>query len=189
MTEIPPLCGLVLSGGQSERMGRDKGAIPWEGGKLVHVQAQKLLSVVREVWISCRPEQEETYAGSYPLLFDQYPSEGPMSGLLSAFHARPASAWLVLGVDMPGIGEEVLRHLVDHRDPGRLATAFRQPDGVVQPLVSVWEPAALSLLRKAWSERRLSLRQWLEENEVLLLEPPGGSDWTNVNAPSDLKLS
>lgn len=189
MTEIPPLCGLILSGGQSVRMGRDKGAMPWEGGLLVHARARVLHEVVPELWISCRPAQEEAYAGPYPLLFDQYPSEGPMTGLLSAFHFHPEVAWLVLGVDMPWIGGEVLRHLVRHRDPGRLATAFRQPDGVVQPLVSVWEPAALPLLLKAYSERRLSLRQWLEENDVLLLDPPCGSDWTNVNVPSDWVLS
>jgi molybdenum cofactor guanylyltransferase len=181
----PALAGLVLTGGFSTRLGRDKGSLPWQGRKLAHHQAEKLARLLPQVYLSCRPEQEDLYAGPFSTLPDSFPSGGPISGLLSAMSASSDSAWLTLAVDMPGISGDTLRHLLTHRDPTRIATAFRQPDGIIQPLVAIWEPAALPLLLKAWQAQRLSLRRILEDGQARILDPLDGEDWRNLNTPGD----
>ncbi len=186
MTGMSPLAGLVLSGGFSTRMGRDKGMLPWNGGLLVHHQASALQMLVPQVYISCRPEQAVDYAGPYPLNTDTFPPVGPMSGLLSAMTAQPGSAWLVLCVDMPYIRAEDLRHAMDHRDPKKLATVFRQSDGIVQPLVGIWEPQAFQILLEAFEQQRYSLRRFVEQGDALILESLEGMDWTNMNSPSGI---
>lgn len=185
MSPAPALCGLVLSGGFSTRMGRDKGGLPWQGSTLALYQARRLAALVPEVFLSCRPEQQTDYAGPFPLLPDTWPSGGPISGLLTALSAHPDRAWLTLPVDMPGISAFALRQLIVQRNSDRIATAYRQPDGVVQPLVAIWEPAALPLLRQAWETRRLSLRRLLEQADAAILEAPIEEDWRNLNTPED----
>jgi len=179
------LAGLILTGGFSTRLGRDKGALPWQGRKLAHHQAEKLARLLPRVYLSCRPEQEDLYAGPFPTLPDSYPSGGPISGLLSSMNAFPQLAWLTLAVDMPGIAEDTLRQLLTQRDHARIATAFRQPDGIIQPLVAIWEPAAISFLHTAWQTQRLSLRRCLEEGQARILDPLEGEDWRNLNTPGD----
>jgi molybdopterin-guanine dinucleotide biosynthesis protein A len=181
MTGNAPLAGLVLSGGFSTRMGRDKGALPWQDGLLVHHQARTLASLVPQVYISCRAEQKDDYSGPYPLIADTFPPGGPMSGLLSAMEALPDQAWLVLSVDMPYIGAAALQWIINHRNPQKLATVFRQTDGIVQPLVGIWEPQSFPVLLAAFNEQRYSLRRILEEGDALILDALPDTDWTNMN--------
>ncbi|HNG90500.1 MAG TPA: NTP transferase domain-containing protein, partial [Saprospiraceae bacterium] len=95
-----PLCGLVLAGGRSLRMGRDKGSIPWHGRpQWAHV-ADLLQPLCQEVMISCRPEQAADFA-PYPTLPDTFAELGPYGALLSAFRRRPDAAWLVTACDLP----------------------------------------------------------------------------------------
>lgn len=180
-----PLAGLVLSGGFSTRMGRDKGSLPWKGGLLVHFQAQRLARAVNPVCISCREPQVADYEGPFTLIPDTLPSGGPMSGFLSAFAVRPAFAWLVLSVDLPFLEPEALDLLRACRDPSRIATVFRQPDGILQPLAAIWEPAAAPLLQEAWDAGRLSLRRILEDHAALVLDGDP-YDFRNLNTPDTL---
>jgi molybdopterin-guanine dinucleotide biosynthesis protein A len=175
------ISGLVLSGGFSTRMGRDKGSLDWEGRPLVFHQAAKLQQLVPEVYISCRHEQARDYSGAFPLLPDSLPSGGPMSGLLSAMRQRPELAWLVLAVDMPLLQVAHLQWLLDRRDPGAIATVFRQADGIIQPLVGVWAPAAAPLLEKAFAEGKFSLRRLLERSNAHILDAPADVDLANIN--------
>ena len=180
-----PLVGLVLSGGFSSRMGRDKGSLPWEGGLLVHFQARRLAGVTGQASISCREPQVSDYEGPFPLIPDTLPSGGPMSGLLSAFAARPGRAWMVLSVDLPYLPMNELDRLRSARDPSRIATVFRQPDGILQPLAAIWEPSAAPLLHAAWEAGRFSLRRILEEHDALVIESHA-SGWQNLNTPESL---
>lgn len=176
-----PICGLVLSGGFSTRMGRDKGGLPWEGQSLVFYQAEKLRQLVTEVYISCRQEQAAAYAGAFPLITDSLPSGGPMSGLLSAMRVRPEAAWLVLAVDMPLLTVDHLDWLLNHRDPEAIATVFRQSDGMVQPLIGVWEPKATPLLEAAFAGEKFSLRRLLERSPACIIDAPPAANLTNLN--------
>ncbi len=151
----------------------------------MHFQARRLASVVGQACISCREPQGTDYEGPFPLIPDTLPSGGPMSGLLSAFDARPGRAWMVLSVDLPYLPLAELERLRLARDPSRIATVFRQPDGILQPLAAIWEPAAGPLLRAAWDAGRFSLRRILEDHDAMVLE--GGSvGWQNLNTPGSL---
>jgi molybdopterin-guanine dinucleotide biosynthesis protein A len=87
----PPLRGLVLAGGQSQRMGHDKGRLTYHQGQEQRAYAAKLLvPFCEDVFVSCRAEQvAELQAASLQPLPDQFLDLGPMSGLLSAFRHDP----------------------------------------------------------------------------------------------------
>lgn len=176
-----PIKGLILSGGYSTRMGRDKGSLPWEGGLLVHHQARRLSGIVDNVYISCRAEQLETYRGDFPLLADTLPSGGPMTGLLRALDEFPDSAWLIMSVDMPYLQTSVLLDLTELAEENYIASIYRQDDGILQPLVGIWYPGSKSVLEAAFAAEHYSLQKLLQNHDARILASPRQADWTNLN--------
>ncbi len=182
------LYGLVLAGGRSVRMGRDKGAMVWHGTEQRIYAADLLSHLCEKVYISCRGGQEEELGGGYPLLVDSVEGNGPIVALLTAFEHRPDVAWLVLACDLPLITAPTLAFLSANREESQLATTFKSPfDGLPEPLVTVWEPAAAPILRQHLADGYRCPRKALIRNErrIKLLSPQYPEDLMNANTPED----
>jgi molybdenum cofactor guanylyltransferase len=100
-----PTVGVVLAGGRSSRMGRDKALLSWRGDTLLaHMQQRLRLSGVSRVVVS----------GTYPhydAVPDRFPDLGPLGGLASVAATLPDTVLLVVPVDMPLISAAALRYL------------------------------------------------------------------------------
>jgi molybdopterin-guanine dinucleotide biosynthesis protein A len=182
----PLLNGLVLAGGKSARMGRDKSAIAWHGKEQKYYLADLLKPFCREVFISRREAQPQKDQ-PYRILVDAYQGIGPYGGILSAFKFRPDYAWLIVACDLPLIDNAALHYLLENRDPTKMATTFQSPhDGLPEPLISIWEPKSypvlLSYLSKGYTCPRKVL---IKSNDALILQPPDADSLLNVNTPED----
>jgi len=185
-----PLYGLVLAGGKSIRMGHDKGIIHWHGQEQRYYAADLLLQLCTDVFISCRPEQQNEIVPAYKTLPDNYTGSGPIVGILSAFKMKPNVAWLVIACDLPLIDIETLQFLIQHRDPYAIATTFESPyDGLPEPLITIWEPSADSVLQSHLSENFTCPRKALIRNKekVNILKAPNPDALINANTPDDAR--
>ena len=109
--------GLVLCGGQSLRMGRDKGMLQSGGKTWVEKAADLLLRVSPVVGISIRPEQTDLYKGvstKYETILDyaEVPIMGPLKGILSAHKKYVESDIFVLAVDYVDMNSGPLEDLL-----------------------------------------------------------------------------
>jgi molybdopterin-guanine dinucleotide biosynthesis protein A len=184
-----PLRGLVLAGGESLRLGRDKAAVPLDGVTLLERAVNVLSGVLPDVRVAVRREQlADDLRGRFALVADVREGIGPAAGMLAAHGLDPAAAWLVLACDMPGVTRELLARLVAGRDPGRGATAYRSPaDGLPEPLCAIYEPATLSRLRREVDAGGGSgLRDLLSGAHPVLLDVPGPHALGSINTPEDL---
>ena len=183
LAQVPPLNGLVLAGGQSLRMGRDKGLLDYYGiPQREHMRAM-LRSFCKEVFLSCNPSQGNDIQA--PRIEDRFLGIGPMGGILSAMQADPCSAWLVVACDLPHLSRLTLEHLLAHRNPSRLATAFKEPGGSFpEPLITIWEPRAFPVLLQALSEGFSCPRKVLMASDIELLDAPDPAELQNVNDPA-----
>ncbi|GAA4461979.1 hypothetical protein GCM10023093_07680 [Nemorincola caseinilytica] len=185
---MAPLYGLVLAGGRSVRMGRDKGAIPWHGREQRYYMADMLAPLCEHVYISCRAEQQDEIDAAYHTLPDSYEGGGPLIAILSAFRARPDVAWLVVACDLPLLDAGTLRYLIANRDAKGIATTFRGPeDGLPEPLVTIWEPAAYAILLQHIANGYKCPRKALIFNEanVRMLDAPDAAKILNANTQAD----
>ena len=109
----PPseLFGLVLAGGRSTRMGRDKALLTYSDGRPQAVVTYELLQeFCGRVYLSVRTRRETL--GEWPQLVDRYEEIGPMAGILTALDEHPEAAWLIVACDLPFLNRETLRQLL-----------------------------------------------------------------------------
>ncbi len=182
-----PVCGLVLAGGRSTRMGTDKCALEIHGVPQARYCFELLRGFLPEVCVSARPDQRNHPAlAGLPLIEDRYDGIGPMNGVLSAMDSRPGVAWLTLACDLPLADARGVRTLLDGRDPVRLATAYMASDGFFEPLFAIYEPSIGVWLHERLAQGKSSLREALADADVRLLCPPEDTMLMNVNTPEDL---
>jgi len=183
----PPLRGLVLAGGRSQRMGQDKGKLQYHGQEQRAYAAELLAPFCQDVHVSCRPDQvvELEYAGLRPLP-DTFADLGPLSGILSALRLDPNAAWLVVACDLPFLSADTLAHLVQQRQPARLATAFQSPENEwPEPLITIWEPASYPQLLRFLGLGYSCPRKTLINSDVAVLPAPAPQELRNVNTPEE----
>ncbi len=180
---VPELNGLVLAGGQSQRMGSDKSTLQYHHAPQRDHVFGLMLPVCQEVFISCNAPQAATI--DLPKIEDRFLGIGPVGGILSAFQSAPDTAWLVVATDMPYLSTTTLNYLIEHRDPSKLATAFVGKDGLPEPLITIWEPRAYPVLLQALSMGLSCPRKILTAHDTLMLQPPEPAELQNINLPSE----
>lgn len=185
---IAPLNGLVLAGGQSTRMGRDKGRIEWHGKPQREYLRELLQPVCETVFISCRPDQLPDFEPNTPTITDAFVGLGPFGALLSAFQAQPDSAWLVVACDLPLLDSSTVDFLVKARCVRKIATAFQSPrDEFPEPLITIWEPKAYLVLLSFLAQGYSCPRKVLINSDPAIVQAPNPAALQNVNTPADFE--
>lgn len=107
-TESDPWTGVVLAGGRSSRMGRDKAHLAWRGQTLLAHACATLRDAGATNVIVSGPYPE---CGGIP---DTEPGLGPLGGLASVIDAVPDGVLMVVPVDMPLLTPALLQLLAGH---------------------------------------------------------------------------
>ncbi len=184
---LPPLYGLVLAGGKSQRMGKDKGQIDYHGKPQRLHMADVLNEICDETFLSVQSSKKETVT-DYPFLEDTFYDLGPFGAIASAFRHRPNAAWLVVACDLPLLDLETLDFLVKNRNISAIATAFNSPvNQFPEPLISIWEPKSYPVLLQFLAQGFSCPRKVLINSDVELVDAPDGQKLMNVNKPEELK--
>jgi len=181
---VPRLHGLVLAGGRSSRMRRDKAAIEFRTGETQLDTTMKMLEGrVAKAFVSVRADQREDPARArYAHIVDRGDIEGPIAGISAAFSIYPDMAWLVLACDLPFLDAATLDTLLLARDPNFDATAFvSSHDRLPEPLCAIYEPAARPALLAQIAAGRNCPRKFLINAHTQLLEQPNPRALDNVN--------
>jgi molybdenum cofactor guanylyltransferase len=181
---IPRIHGLVLAGGRSSRMKRDKAALEFRAGEPQLDAAMKLLEGrVARAYVSMRgDQQDDPTRARYPRILDRGDVQGPIAGISAAFASYPDAAWLVLACDLPFLDAHTLDTLLLARDPGFDATAYRSSqDGLPEPLCAIYEPRARAGIDAQIAAGRNCPRKFLINAHTQLLDQPNPHALDNVN--------
>jgi molybdopterin-guanine dinucleotide biosynthesis protein A len=113
------ISAVLLAGGESRRMGKDKASLLFRGKPLWKIQLDLLRRLEpAEVFVSarCDPSWRPSVV---QFVADDPPSRGPLSGLAATLGQIRTSHLLALAIDMPFMTEKYLRSLCDHIEAGR----------------------------------------------------------------------
>jgi molybdenum cofactor guanylyltransferase len=189
----PPVYGLVLAGGQSTRMQRDKATLAYHGGKTQLEWAMDLLGPhVERAFVSVRPGQNDPVRDRFEQIVDTHDGLGPIAGIQAAQARHPDVAWLVLACDLPFIEATTLDYLLAERDPTRQATAFRsghpnnpRHNGLPEPLCAIYEPSSREPILAHLAAGKDCPRKFLINANTKLLDQPHPRALDNVNTPQE----
>jgi molybdenum cofactor guanylyltransferase len=184
---VAPIYGLILAGGSSSRMQRDKAALQYQGQSQLDRAYDLARRHLEQVYVSVRAAQvSEPTRARKPMVVDSYAGEGPIIGIRSALAAYPHAAWLVLACDLPFLSDAVIEHLLRERDPTSYATAFKSAhDGLPEPLCAIWEPSAAQALNEYQKNAGTCPRKFLIRNTAKLLDPFDAHALDNINTPEE----
>jgi molybdenum cofactor guanylyltransferase len=187
----PPLYGLVLAGGRSTRMQRDKATLPYQGRNQLDRAMELLEPCVVQAFVSVRPDQRQDPARArYAQVIDAHEGLGPIAGIAAAQALQPGAAWLVLACDLPYLEADTIAQLIARRDPARLATAYRSShDGLPEPLCAIWEPRSTDLILEYVAAGKSCPRKFLIRSDALLLEQPHPQALDNINTPEEYRAA
>lgn len=184
------VCPVVLAGGQSRRMGRDKALLQLPGGQTLLQRAQSLLHNLRAPGnVEFRPP---LVSGNRPGgIADSAVARGPLGGLHSvAEHLRreeiACDALLAIPVDMPLLGTEQLEQLcVEGVGSGEGALCFGR---CYLPFWLRLDRCSRSYLRESMEgKKEASVRGLLSYLQGRQLPVPEGNWHINVNCPQEFE--
>ncbi|MDX1499953.1 MAG: NTP transferase domain-containing protein [Woeseiaceae bacterium] len=183
-----PVYGLVLAGGRSRRMGRDKAALERGGQSQLEYVFGLLAGVADEAYVSARAgQQDDPVRRGFPQIVDRYEDLGPVAGILTALETRPGVDWLVVACDLPNIDRSTLAYLLANRSADKPFTAFRSSyDGLPEPLCAIYRAGSETLIRQFVADGIHCPRKMLIRSDTALLEQPDPHALDNVNTPEDL---
>lgn len=186
----PVLNGLVLAGGLSTRMQRDKGLLTYHDKPQREFAYEMLSEFCQEVYLSCRADQAAELEGKFNSIPDAFLGLGPKGGILSAFQRNPDAAWLVLACDLPYLNRKTLAYLVQNRNPTKVATAFMDGENQFpEPLITIYEPKIYPILLQMLGMGYPCPRKTLINSDVALLQAPDAVALTNVNQPQEYEAT
>lgn len=185
------LGAVVLAGGRSRRMGRDKALLPGPGGDTL---LERQVALVREVGaervrVSVRPGQR--YKGFEEIsLEDAWPGAGPLGGIATALREHPGTHLLAVAVDLPHLTAPLLQKMWRACGPG-CGVAPNFSDGL-EPLVAIYPAEALGEAEDRLRTGRLRMREFAvalaRRGQLREIAWDEGERelFRNWNAPSDL---
>ena len=183
------MLAVILTGGRSSRMGRDKAMLPVGGVPMAQMLAARFRASGFDVAVSV------DRAGRFPLdgvleMEDAFPGEGPLNGLYSAFTKTQENAVFFTATDLPGGDPELAKKLFDLRGDSD-ACLIRRADGRAETLFGVYARSSLPAVSECLKEGRRAVRAALKSLRVRWVEERELPEWElsrvlrNVNTPEE----
>ncbi len=193
---IPNVTGVVVAGGKSRRMGRDKRFLELGGQALLQWALSVLQSLFEEVLVVLAEPLPQLTGQGYRVVTDLIPSCAALGGLYTGLSLASHSRVLAVGCDMPFLNPAVIR---------RLAELGAQADVVIpklatglQPMLAVYSKTCLPHLERMARAQQFKVQGLAEvpgltvklipEKDFLDVDPQLLS-FFNINTPADFEFA
>jgi len=195
MTARENVAGIILAGGKSTRLGRDKASELLLGRSLLQRVADRLDGIVDQyVIVTAESQQLPPIFASRPITYveDIYPGAGPLAGLYTGLSSMAAPRAIVVACDMPLLKPSLLSLLL------RLQTGhdavMPMNGGLPEPLCAVYAASCLPAVKAQLDAGSYMMTGFLEDVNVRFVDAsewerldPQGVSFLNVNTEDDLR--
>lgn len=181
------ITAVILAGGKSSRMGRDKALLRFGDRTFLENMIRLVSPFVKTVLISSGNPEHARFG--VPVIGDEIPDAGPMGGLVSAGSHSDTDFIFLFSCDIPLLQPSVLQKLIGSTDP-TLDAVVPTHGGTTEPLCALYHRRTLELFRDRLQKGKLKMREVLDHLKVLYIEFPEqneGAYLRNVNTPNDLE--
>lgn len=183
------LCAVIVAGGQSSRMGREKALETIRGRRIIDRIAMALESQVDSIAVNTNGDTRRFLSLGRPIIADLRSDIGtPLAGVHAALdhaHANGFDAVLTAPSDAPFLPADLVERLAKLGRPAAIAASGGQP----HYLTGLWSRALLTEIERALAQPRTPrLQDWCRMCDAAIVEWPAApyDPFFNVNTPDEL---
>jgi molybdopterin-guanine dinucleotide biosynthesis protein A len=188
---IADCTAIILAGGESKRMGRDKAALPFDGATLMQSVIANVSPLFAQTLVSVRQLRVDV---ALPQICDRGADGGPLVGLISTLDAVSTPWAFVVACDMPFVAPALVTHLASLRAEHQAVVP--QVNEHAQPLAAFYARAALPLLQRSLAGGNKSVIgalksldvRYVEADELLQYDPSLRS-FFDLDTPQDYQAA
>ena len=169
---------VILAGGKSSRMGRDKVLLKLNGMTFIErIFTNALICFDRIIISTDSDEHKDTImklAAFAPenipagkcvcFVTDSYDAVGPLGGILSVFEKSDVERFSIVSVDVPFASMEVLEALYDRCE--KKAVFLKIGEKKPEPLIAAYDRSALPDIKRAVEKGLLKIRAALPKEDI-----------------------
>ena len=187
------LTGIILSGGKSSRMGREKGLVNFRGKPLISYSIEVLKQLTGTIIIGANNNLEEYKKFGFDVVNDEVEGIGPMGGLLSTLRYSTTDKNLVVSCDTPFINSGLLQYLMRYMQDYDIVAASHG-NGKTEPLCAIYSRNVIPVMEKKVNDGVFKLRSIFQEVRFRALRVDTSLPFYmnrlfyNVNIPEDLNI-
>jgi molybdopterin-guanine dinucleotide biosynthesis protein A len=196
MSDAESIAGFILAGGQSSRMGVDKGLLEIAGEPMI-VRASRLVGSAVGAAAVVVGTPEKYRALGLRAIADDWPGCGPLGGIATALRAAETDWNLIVACDLAYLTREWLEYLLQRaRESAEEAVVPINPTPEnkrgAEPLCAVYHRGCEPTLRRALERGVRKVADGLAALRIEVIEPnewkgfdSEGALFKNVNTPAD----
>ena len=192
---FPDITGIILGGGKSRRMGRDKRRLRFDGEPFLDKTCELMNSLFEEVLVVTAEEDYDCSHLPVRLVTDKIPNKGSLGGLYTGLMEARNSLIFVVACDMPFLNKESIALVcLESRSD---AVVVKLSTGM-QPLHARYSKNCISLIEQMIYEGDLKIQNLLNRSELsveIIQESlfddidPHRQSFMNINTPADLEFA
>jgi len=193
--KFPNISGIILGGGQSRRMGRDKRRLHWEGEPFLDRVCRLMNSLFVEVLVVTAQEDYDCSHLPVRLVTDKIPEKGSLGGLYTGLIEAKNSLSFVVACDMPFLIQESISRLC--LEPVSDVLMVKLSTGM-QPLHARYSKGCAPVIEQMIHEGDLKIQNLVSCSDltVKIVEEtlfddidPFRLSFGNINTPADLEFA
>lgn len=176
---------VILAGGKSTRMKRDKAFLDIDGEKLIDLIYRQLEPHFDEILISVSRKNADLFS-NYKIVIDENEGEGPLRGILSGLKAASNETVFFIATDIPNIDLELLKSIISFSEefdvivPKTLA-------GHYEPLFAVYKKSLVSKIYSFLNSGRRKIIDLYPLCNTKFILMDNEEKLININTPEDYK--
>ena len=178
-----PATAIVMAGGASRRMGRDKRWIRIGERPMIEYVIEQLRPHFEEVLISAAASAGLEHLGQR-IIIDRGAGAGPLLGLACALQESRHELNFVVACDVPDVPLPLARRMV-RECAGFDAVVPRSRGGHLEPLLAVYRSTAAAAMRRHLRKGNYKITDTLDRLRVRYIDLPADGAPVNLNTAED----
>lgn len=156
--------GLIVTGGKSSRMGKNKALLLLDGRPVIQRLAEEMREAVGLVTLAVGTNPEAYRFLGCPMAQDSYPGAGPLAGLHAGLSHAQADWCLVSPCDLPFVTAEWFKALVREAQsaPAGTEVVLTKGDDRVHPLLAVYHTSVRGELENALKQHKYKVMDFVD---------------------------
>lgn len=158
---------IILAGGKSSRMGRNKALLEIGGRTVIEMIANELQDLTSHIMIVTNSPEEYHFL-HLPIVEDEWKGMGPLAGIHAGLSHSKTEKNLIVACDMPFISAVVGRILLEELEDG-FQVVIPDMEGQLHPLYAAYHKNILPWITQSMNRQQLSIHRFLENMPVKIM--------------------